>query len=109
MTMQFPVPNQTKVNEPLFASPADWISPGFDDPLDPNADFSAGPPPGRWLFDPPPAEGRKVVISEEQTILRAPFESSAAVIHLRRVEPILANPNGAAVTVSQLVIASQGA
>jgi hypothetical protein len=64
MTMQFPVPDQTKVNEPLFASPADWISPGFDDPLDPNADFSAGPPPGRWLLDPPPAAGRKVVISD---------------------------------------------
>jgi hypothetical protein len=64
MTMQFPMPDQTKVNEPLFASPADWISPRFDDPLDPNADFSAGPPPGRWLLDPPPADGRKVVISD---------------------------------------------
>ena len=64
MTMQFPVPDQTKVNEPLFASPADWISPGFDDPMDPNADFSLGPPPGRWLIDPPPADGRKVVISD---------------------------------------------
>ncbi len=64
MTMQFPVPDQTKVNEPLYASPADWISPGFDDPMDPNADFSLGPPPGRWLVDPPPADGRKVVISD---------------------------------------------
>ena len=64
MTMQFPVPDQTKVNEPLLASPADWISPGFDDPMDPNADFSAGPPPGRWLLDPPAADGRKVVISD---------------------------------------------
>ena len=64
MTMQFPVPDQTKVNEPLFASPADWISPGFDDPMDPNADFSAGPPPGRWLLDPPAADGRKVILSD---------------------------------------------
>ena len=64
MTMQFPVPDQTKVNEPLFASPADWISPGFDDAPDPNADFSAGPPPGQWLLDPPSADGRKVVISD---------------------------------------------
>jgi hypothetical protein len=64
MTMQFPVPDQTRVNEPLYASPADWISPGFDDPMDPTADFSLGPPPGRWLIDPPPADGRKVVISD---------------------------------------------
>jgi hypothetical protein len=64
MSMQFPVPDQTKVNDPLFASPADWISPGFDDPPDPNADFSGGPPPGRWVLDPPPADGRKVIISD---------------------------------------------
>jgi hypothetical protein len=25
MTMQFPVPDQTKVDKPLFAGPADWI------------------------------------------------------------------------------------
>jgi hypothetical protein len=64
MTMQFPVPDQTKVNDPLYASPADWISPGYDDPPDPNADFSAGPPVGRWVLDPPPADGRKVVLSD---------------------------------------------
>ena len=40
MTMQFPVPDQTKVNDPLFNSPADWISPGFDDEIFRNA---AGP------------------------------------------------------------------
>jgi hypothetical protein len=60
MTMQFPVPDQHRVNEPLFASPADWISPGFDEPIDPNADFSGGPPQGRWFKDPPEADGRKV-------------------------------------------------
>src|SRR6266540_5203037 len=31
MTMQYPVPDQSKVNDPLFNSSADWISPGFDD------------------------------------------------------------------------------
>jgi hypothetical protein len=33
MTMQFPVPEQTKVNEPLFDSRAEWISPGYDDEI----------------------------------------------------------------------------
>ena len=31
MTMQYPVPDQNRVNDPLFEGPADWISPGFDD------------------------------------------------------------------------------
>src|SRR5215207_602693 len=31
MTMQYPVRDQSKVNDVLFDSPADWISPGFDD------------------------------------------------------------------------------
>ena len=62
MTMQFPVADQHKVNEPLFNSPADWISPGFDEPIDPNADFSGGPPQGRWFTDPPEADGRKVIL-----------------------------------------------
>src|SRR5262249_21642943 len=31
MTMQFPVADQRRVNDPLFESPADWISPGPDD------------------------------------------------------------------------------
>lgn len=57
MTMQFPVADQTKVNDPLFNSPADWISPGFDD--------GAAPfPPGRWFTDPPASDGRKVVIAD---------------------------------------------
>ena len=33
MTMQFPVPDQTKVNDPLFDSRAEWISPGYDDEI----------------------------------------------------------------------------
>jgi hypothetical protein len=57
MTMQYPVPEQSKVNEPLFNSPADWISPGFDDG---EAPF----PPGRWYTDPPASDGRKVVIAD---------------------------------------------
>jgi hypothetical protein len=54
MTMQFPVQDQSKVNEPLFNGPADWISPGFDDEL-----FT-----GRWYTDPPANDGTKVVISD---------------------------------------------
>jgi hypothetical protein len=60
MTMQFPVPDQRKVNEPLFESSADWISPGFDEEIEP------GQPPQhtRWYEDPPAGDGRKVVISD---------------------------------------------
>jgi hypothetical protein len=54
MTMQYPVPDQSRVNDPLFDGPADWISPGFDDEL-----FT-----GRWLTDPPANDGRKVVITD---------------------------------------------
>jgi hypothetical protein len=55
--MQYPVPDQTRVNDPLFDSAADWISPGFDDP-------EAGLFQGRWLMSPPANDGRKVVISD---------------------------------------------
>jgi hypothetical protein len=54
MTMQFPVPDQARVNDPLLNGPADWISPGFDDEI-----FT-----GRWATDPPAADGAKVVISD---------------------------------------------
>jgi hypothetical protein len=63
MTMQFPVPDQSKVNDPLFNSPADWISPGFDDHV-----FTGQPggaaSPGRWFADPPANDGTKVVITD---------------------------------------------
>jgi hypothetical protein len=66
MTMQFPVPDQSKVNDPLWNSPADWISPGFDDEI-----FTGGCHPGepggpqsRWLENPPENLGIKVVISD---------------------------------------------
>ncbi len=53
MTMQYPVPDQSRVNDPLFEGPADWISPGFDDQF-----------PGRWYTNPPANDGRKVVITD---------------------------------------------
>jgi hypothetical protein len=66
MTMQFPVANQVRVNDPLLHGAADWISPGYDDEI-----FAAGQhpmapgaPQSRWLEDPPVSDGRKVVISD---------------------------------------------
>jgi hypothetical protein len=66
MTMQFPVPEQTKVNDPLFASRAEWISPGFDDEIFAGGGHPMAPasPQSRWLDDPPAADGRKVVITD---------------------------------------------
>jgi hypothetical protein len=55
MTMQYPVPDQSKVNDPLFNGPADWVSPGFDDEL-----FTDS----RWYADPPAGTGTKVVITD---------------------------------------------
>jgi hypothetical protein len=62
MTMQFPVPDQTKVNDPLYASQAEWISPGFEEPewYPGNPDL----PASGWFADPPPGDGRKVVIAD---------------------------------------------
>jgi hypothetical protein len=62
MTMQFPVPELTKVNDPLFESRADWISPGFDDDIfaDGVRPMAPGSPQSRWLEDPPAGNGRKV-------------------------------------------------
>jgi hypothetical protein len=66
MTMQFPVPSQTKVNQPLYDSRAEWISPGYDDAIfaDGGHPMAPGSPPSHWLEDPPAADGRKVVISD---------------------------------------------
>src|SRR5207253_10904438 len=49
-----------------FNGPADWVSPGYDDeifaggrhPMEP------GGPASRWYADPPPGDGRKVVITD---------------------------------------------
>jgi len=61
MTMQFPVPDQSKVNDPLFNGPADWISPGFDEESFPGA---PGGPASRWFVNPPANAGKKVVLSD---------------------------------------------
>ena len=66
MTMQFPVADQTKVNDPLFSSRADWISPGYDDEIFTGGrhPMAPGAPPSRWFDDPPASDGRKVVITD---------------------------------------------
>jgi hypothetical protein len=66
MTMQYPVAHQTRVNEPLLRSRAEWISPGYDDEIFAGGGHPMAPdsPPSRWYADPPPADGAKVVISD---------------------------------------------
>jgi hypothetical protein len=66
MTMQFPVADQTKVNEPLRHSRAEWISPGYDDEIFTSGrhPMAPGSAPSRWFADPPIADGAKVVISD---------------------------------------------
>jgi len=66
MTMQFPVAEQTKVNEPLLRSRAEWISPGYDDDIFTGGrhPMAPGSPPSRWYADPPIADTAKVVISD---------------------------------------------
>jgi hypothetical protein len=66
MTMQFPVPEQTRVNDPLYGSRAEWISPGYDDEIFAGGGhpMAPGSPQSRWLENPPIADGRKVVISD---------------------------------------------
>jgi len=74
MTMQFPVADQSKANDPLFDGPADWVSPGFDEEVG-TAEPGGAPPPGRWLTDPPANDGTKVVITD--TDHYSPFKSDA--------------------------------
>jgi hypothetical protein len=66
MTMQFPVANQTKVNDPLYQSKAEWISPGYDDEIFTGGRHPMAPdsPPSRWYDDPPASDGRKIVITD---------------------------------------------
>jgi hypothetical protein len=66
MTMQFPVKEQTKVNDPLYNSKAEWISPGYDDEIFAQGGhpMAPGSPPSRWIDNPPLNEGRKVVITD---------------------------------------------
>jgi hypothetical protein len=63
MTMQYPVADQSKANDPLFNSPADWISPGFDEEIVATQQ-GGGPAPSRWYTDPPANDGTKVVIAD---------------------------------------------
>lgn len=66
MTMQFPVADQTKVNDPLFNSKAEWISPGYDDEIFAQGShpMAPGSPPSHWLDNPPVNDGKKVVIND---------------------------------------------
>jgi hypothetical protein len=66
MTMQFPVKDQTRVNDPLFQSDAEWISPGYDDEIFASGGHPMMPdsPQSRWLEDPPPSDGRKVIVTD---------------------------------------------
>lgn len=66
ITMQFPVKDQTKVNDPLFNSKAEWISPGYDDEIFAQGGhpMAPGSPPSRWLDNPPLNEGKKIVITD---------------------------------------------
>jgi hypothetical protein len=80
MTYLYPVADLSKSNEPLWNSPADWISPGFDDTLG----------EGRWSTDPPLNEGSKVVLLDTDHF--SPFSSSALWVwkaFLRGHNPIL--------------------
>ena len=65
MTMQFPVLDQTSVNEVLFNSDADWISPG-DDEIFAAGEYpdEASRPASRWLTNPPENVGSKVVLTD---------------------------------------------
>jgi hypothetical protein len=60
MTMQFPVRDQNKVNDPLLNGPADWISPGG--PALGKNGMPAGP--GKGLTNPVVFNGTQVVISD---------------------------------------------
>jgi len=68
MTMQYPVRDQSKVNDVLFDGPADWISPGFDDVDSPMQN-------SRWYTDPPANDGAKVIITDSDHY--SPMKSDA--------------------------------
>lgn len=80
MTYLFPVADLSKSNEPLWNSPAEWISPGFDDILG----------KGRWSLDPPANDGSKVVLLDTDHF--SPLSSDALWVwkaFLRGHNPIL--------------------
>jgi hypothetical protein len=59
----------------LFNGPADWISPGFDEPMA-VGESEHGPAPSRWYTDPPAGDGTKVVINDSDH--SAPGQGDAA-------------------------------
>lgn len=65
MTMQFPVPDQSSVNEVLYNSPADWISPG-DEEIFVAGEYpdEAERPASQWLTNPPENAGIKIVLTD---------------------------------------------
>ncbi len=67
ITMQFPVADQTKVNDPLFNSPADWISPGYDDEIFTGGRHPMAPdsPPSRWYDNPPANDGKHFAMQKK--------------------------------------------
>jgi hypothetical protein len=91
MTMQYPVPDQTKVNQPLYASGSEWISPGYDDEVFAagGAPQAPGAPPSRWLVDPPAADGRKVIINDTDHYALGGDALWAWKSFLRGLHPIL--------------------
>jgi len=91
MTMQFPVREQTKVNDPLYAGEADWISPGYDDEVFAQGGHPMAPdaPDTRWLVDPPVADGRKVVVTDTDHYAQHADELWAWKSFLRGHHPIL--------------------
>jgi hypothetical protein len=66
MTMQYPVADQRRVNDPLYQSAAEWISPGYDDEIFAGGGHPMAPnsPPSRWYDSPPANDGQKVIISD---------------------------------------------
>jgi hypothetical protein len=65
MTMQFPVPDQSKVNAVLWNSPANWISPGDDEIfVAGESPDEASRPASRWLTNPPENVGSKIVLTD---------------------------------------------
>lgn len=91
MSMQFPVRDQTRVNEPLLRSRAEWISPGYDDEIftEGRHPMAPGSPPSRWYADPPPADGAKVVLNDTDHYAQAADALWAWKSFLRGHHPVL--------------------
>jgi hypothetical protein len=87
MTVQWPA-DASGADGDLFASPAEWVCPGP----------GQGSAPA-WTDDPPPADGRKVVISDSGHLWPLPGDDQAEAVRrwvwksfLRGHNPIFADP-----------------